>query len=126
MHSCLISIHSPLRGETTGATYYIGGQRISIHSPLRGETRESVLVQIVDRYFNPLASERRDKSKQEVRDLYAYFNPLASERRDKIVAVIHSVCVYFNPLASERRDSNLELVAYYIEISIHSPLRGET
>ena len=56
----VISIHSPLRGETRGL--YRSEQRadISIHSPLRGETLNSSLYSSFDLDFNPLASERRD------------------------------------------------------------------
>ena len=79
---------------------------ISIHSPLRGETWMPEFAQKMMRYFNPLASERRDLKKSLQSTSYRYFNPLASERRDSVSQEQVERVWNFNPLASERRDLN--------------------
>ncbi len=99
-----ISIHSPLRGETTDDCYTPDEIYISIHSPLRGETMRHCAGMRIENHFNPLASERRD------------FDIVPENKRMKD----------FNPLASERRDQGHELYQDDVAISIHSPLRGET
>ena len=100
---------------------------ISIHSPLRGETRvvSGSVSEGMD--FNPLASERRDNGPGKCPYFGMYFNPLASERRDRACRRSRRLTTYFNPLASERRDPLPVLHgAATLSISIHSPLRGET
>ena len=78
----IISIHSPLRGET--GTYALPREavEISIHSPLRGETRRVRNHGSSSADFNPLASERRDHWRARAGARVNDFNPLASERRD--------------------------------------------
>ena len=103
-HAAQISIHSPLRGETgirAGCNEFL---KISIHSPLRGETvaHPTKRTDVID--FNPLASERRDRSSStgSIHMPISIHSPLRGETRPGLA---NTLADNFNPLASERRDS---------------------
>ena len=91
----IISIHSPLRGETARRYASLISIYISIHSPLRGETFVPGEKRHNRANFNPLASERRDPVRMFSSITGIYFNPLASERRDLANAYAYVVGVAF-------------------------------
>ena len=144
-----VSIHSPLRGETLRADHtariawfqstplcegrpdlvkvVIPAKRVSIHSPLRGETQLQVVCQTASTCFNPLPSARGDTTPSLSSQFPQSFNPLPSARGDLLRSWLSTMQRMFQstPLCEGRpKISGQTLVAG--EVSIHSPLRGET
>jgi len=121
--SNLISIHLPLRGETTqqdftnqfrisihlplrGETIVVGRKPnliISIHLPLRGETKVRHMIDILSYNFNPSPLTGRNQYNVRICDIYKFQS--ISPYGEKLYEWTFPVKLW---------------------ISIHLPLRGET
>ena len=85
-----------------------------------------MIPSVVVRHFNPLASERRDGWRTSGLRTIHHFNPLASERRDHRGTPWYTM-VQISIHSPLRGETKAQMAAEkYAAISIHSPLRGET
>ena len=120
---------NPLASERRdrAANTFANAALISIHSPLRGETSDLVSLPIISAHFNPLASERRDQGLRDtVRQLVviSIHSPLRGETRADQRARVQDHISIHSPLRGET--NGMIYQGSYECISIHSPLRGET
>ncbi|SUN53813.1 Protein of uncharacterised function (DUF3264) [Streptococcus equi subsp. zooepidemicus] len=100
---------------------------ISIHSPVWGETFSISTSASIIKNFNPLARMGRDNRVVDLDDLIADFNPLARMGRDNrlITQKLKNLRFQSTRPYGARHD---KLLADKVreEISIHSPVWGET
>ena len=100
-----ISIHAPVKGATQYQLQYAQYQQISIHAPVKGATKTPTIITQITKNFNPRTREGCDLLMLNFSISFSNFNPRTREGCD---------------LDAGR------LVPFYIDISIHAPVKGAT